>query len=56
MKHKIFMLLFSIASMYTNAFAQPHRAGQKAIGGKGYDEFSSMYLTEDGGLMVGGSS
>ncbi|HXL56503.1 MAG TPA: hypothetical protein VN958_09615 [Chitinophagaceae bacterium] len=55
MKHKFFTLFFSVP-MCSNAFVQPVIRGQKTIGGKGDDPFSGMYLTKDGGLIMGGSS
>jgi len=57
MKYKFLCLVFFAGIIYTNAFAQPVlKGGQKAIGGNDLDELSGMYLTKDGGLIVGGTS
>ena len=55
MKQKFLLVLFA-GIISVNALAQPQLRGQKAIGGNDLDQFSSMDLTKDGGLIVGGYS
>ncbi|TKK65547.1 hypothetical protein FC093_19715 [Ilyomonas limi] len=50
------VLLFTTAFITTVALAQPRIKHQGVIGGNEDDQFSSMYLTKDGGLIVNGTS
>jgi hypothetical protein len=56
MKHKYSSLLFVAIILYANAFAQPVIKTQRAAGGSLTEELTVMYVTKDGGLIVGGYS
>src|SRR5690242_21836775 len=56
MNYKHLTLLISVAFLCTHATAQPRIKDQGVIGGKYDDMFSAMYLTKDGGLVIGGYS
>jgi hypothetical protein len=55
MKQKLLLALFA-GIIAVNVFAQPQIRGQRAIGGNSFDNFRSMYVTRDSGLIVGGYS
>jgi len=55
MKHTL-LLLILLANACLKSIAQPVIKVQKTIGGSFFDDLRSMYLTKDGGLIVGGSS
>src|SRR5690349_14824827 len=52
----ISLLLIAGITYFTTALAQPRIKDQGVIGGNNYDQFSSLCLTKDGGLAVGGHS
>src|SRR5215831_11992549 len=56
MKHKYCSLFFLAGLTWANVFAQPVIKAQRAAGGSSDDHFLCMYLTKDGGLIVGGFS
>jgi len=56
MKQKYLSLIFLTSIIYINAFAQPTVKTQRTAGGNDQDEFQSMWLTKDGGLIAGGFS
>jgi hypothetical protein len=53
---KLLSLLLCAGILYTNSFAQPTIKTQKALGGRDLDFFTSMALTNGGGLIAGGYS
>jgi hypothetical protein len=56
MKLKIFTLFFAASVICATGLTQPSIIAQKTMGGNYGDDFSSMWLTNDGGLIIGGSS
>ena len=56
MKYKYLNLLLVAIILYVSAFAQPALKAQRAAGGTDTDNFMSMFLTKDGGLITGGFS
>jgi hypothetical protein len=56
MKLKIFTLFFAALIICVNGLTQTTIKAQKTMGGNYGDDFSSMWLINDGGLIVGGSS
>jgi len=50
------LLLLAALTYFTTAIAQPRIKDQGVIGGNNTDQFSSLYLTKDGGLIAGGAS
>ena len=56
MNYKHFALFICAALLCAHALAQPRIKDQGVIGSGGDDYFTCMYLTNDGGLIVGGSS
>ena len=57
MNYKHYSLLLLAGIIYFNtALAQPRLTDQGVVGGGAEDELTSMYLTKDGGLIVGGYS
>src|SRR5204863_4928388 len=55
MKQKLFLLIFSVCTC-NFSYAQPPIAWQKCLGSLGNDEANSIHQTNDGGLIVAGSS
>src|SRR5690242_16085006 len=56
MNYKHYSLLLMAGITCITALAQPRIKDQGVIGGNYNDYFTSMYLTKDGGLIVGGYS
>src|ERR1043165_6672531 len=56
MYYKHYSLLLLAGFTYFTTLAQPHIKDQGVIGGNSVEFFTSMYLTKDGGLIVGGYS
>jgi hypothetical protein len=56
MKTKNLLTTFITLIIAVNVFAQPTVRIQKVIGGDSTDRFTSMDLTSDGGMIVGGTS
>lgn len=53
---QFFTLTLFVLFILSSAIAQPFIGKQKTIGAKGYDQFSCMDVTTDGGYILGGSS
>src|SRR5690242_6750926 len=54
MKHKYFLCTSIVCFVQLTAFTQPTIKNQKTLGGSSDDVLNSMYVTKDGGLIVGG--
>jgi hypothetical protein len=56
MRTKNCTLILITMLLSVSLFAQPVIKGQKTIGGNSFDHLSSLCLTKDGGVLVGGTS